>query len=730
MSHPCTTLQWVVLAFVVSSLNAIKLGGSTQDILLDERHKSMEGDAVHSPMVGDQPVGRSQQAKCYNLPAEEEEKVFKDEKENNFLTFMNLIGYMQSSDLPGTSSQIEDAVRYFNVSMAAMEYGNQVVAQENVGRSLSILETIRRRKKRDVDDNESSWDSKNLFEDLRQKFGDDTYLEMLHMKKRVTIAFVIDTSDSMSDDMNKVKHYISQLMTEQMKQNHPVTYIVAPFADPKIGRPVSYRTAQQVTTYLNSLESKVGGDCEEKTCYGIIRAMAHPQFLRHKNTIVYVFTDADSKDCGMQSDAIIRNLNRCKVTVNFILFDSCKPTVDKYYVEIARKTGGFCLMVKETGVYNITDTVNGAFQSDALICGEHSDDSNSVIGQGVGYSRKKREADQKQSEEKKILIDTTIENFRVIVNMQPANLLDEVELKPPTSSSANCAADNLKITKSRADDSVIFDVSVIVCPCTGYWSLRLPAGYSSFAYNVKSSGEYLVDVEAYFVDEVSSTQVANDAPCLGTEEYLVIKLNQGEKVDKSSLRVKFISVAGSQVIWEGDLADKENIPNTYVTKLTLPTSIGTDGIRIMVEGKIVDGSDFQRFAPGYFEPTFSCTRVTKVNNWYALFPSKKTYITLEISNNGDVDELYSVVCYNSLHYRISVGAFNISPPRSNYRPDNIIHSDFVVLRKGESARVTVAISAARRLINGRTNTVTCTTKTSEKEFNDVIRLTEMQKRFS
>ena len=49
--------------------------------------------------------------------------------------------------------------------------------------------------------------------------------------------------------------------------------------------------------------------------------------------------------------------------------------------------GGLCLLIKDTAVYNITDTVNGAFQADAVICGEHSDDSNSVIGQGINYSR-------------------------------------------------------------------------------------------------------------------------------------------------------------------------------------------------------------------------------------------------------------------------------------------------------------------------------------------------------
>ena len=34
-------------------------------------------------------------------------------------------------------------------------------------------------------------------------------------------------------------------------------------------------------------------------------------------------------------------------------------------------------------MYNVTDTVNGAFDKDALICGEESDNALSVVGQGA-----------------------------------------------------------------------------------------------------------------------------------------------------------------------------------------------------------------------------------------------------------------------------------------------------------------------------------------------------------
>jgi len=33
-------------------------------------------------------------------------------------------------------------------------------------------------------------------------------------------------------------------------------------------------------THLDNLEAKIGGDCEEKTCLGMLRAMYNPNFIR------------------------------------------------------------------------------------------------------------------------------------------------------------------------------------------------------------------------------------------------------------------------------------------------------------------------------------------------------------------------------------------------------------------------------------------------------------------
>ncbi len=50
------------------------------------------------------------------------------------------------------------------------------------------------------------------------------------------MAFVIDTSSSMENDMGHVREYINQLVVEQERSGADAVYVVTTFADPNIGR--------------------------------------------------------------------------------------------------------------------------------------------------------------------------------------------------------------------------------------------------------------------------------------------------------------------------------------------------------------------------------------------------------------------------------------------------------------------------------------------------------------
>ena len=453
---------------------------------------------------------------------------------------------------------------------------------------------------------------------------------------------------------------------------------------------------------------------------------------------MYVFTDAGSKDCERVSFNIIRSFQFCKASAFFILFDSCRKNIDPNYALIAQRTGGFCLLIRDKAVYNITDTVNGAFESSSLVVGEDTDDTNSRVGQGYGpyvsdsrRNRGKRDTDDSlvygYSSKKTIQIDELIESFKVTVTISPPDLVEKVELiKPLGGDDALCSDDNIVIHTSVADNGVQFDVKAKKCPCVGNWTLAYPAVADGFTYSVNSIGKYTLSFEAYFIDNEGGTQNANHAPCLAVNELLMIKLNQGAQVVPQNLTLKIVGLSGNYEYITKPLLEYQQSVNTYLVRIRLPASIGSNGFRIALEGDIVRGSRFQRLSSEVFYPTTSCFRITNVRNYYALFPNQKTAIYFKLSNNSPVDDRYTILCSNSEDYDIEVGHPRIiSADPSRRRRTEVKKSNPVRLEAGSYASYTVTVSAPENLVSGRSVIVNCVASSEAEQMIEFIRLTEM-----
>jgi len=733
-------MKLVLLLVSFGVVSSIRLGSNsrTRDIL----------GVAHSDYIKDN-GGRNAQAFC-NKDESTSNVVESTPEENGFLDMANFLEYVQLTTISENSR--EDAIKFFNVSTAAFEFGSYLVAQEGFGRAVSALENFHSNRKRSATEFGSYhnqperdpidiWDPADLFLEFKKTMGTPSFNQLLHLKRKVTMAFVIDSSSSMANDMGHVRKYISQLLVEQETSGADAVYIVTTFADPSIGNTRVFHTKDRLMDHLDNLESKVGGDCEEKTCLGMLRAMYHPQFIRKGNAAMYIFTDAGSKDCERLSYNIIRSFQFCKASAFFILFDSCRKTIDPHYAQIAQRTGGFCLLVRDKAVYNITDTVNGAFESSSLVVGEDTYETNSRVGQGYGpyvtasrsaSSRSKRDTEDNiangQSSKKTIQIDELIESFKVSVTISPQALIEKVELlKPLNGDQTLCSDDNSVVRRSEADNGVLFDVKATSCPCVGNWTLSYPSDATEFTYSVNSLGKYSLSFDAYFVDDISGSQNANYAPCLQVEEYLVIKLNQGSQVVPETLVAKIVGLSGNYAHLTKRLRASRDSANTYIVRLHLPGNMGSDGFRIALEGDIIRGSRFQRLSTDIFYPTTSCFRTIQVRNYFALFPKTKTNIYFELSNNSPVDDVYTIVCSNSENYEIEVGDPKLKHP-SIKRP-KLIRSNPVLLPAGYSAQYAVTVNAPRFLMRGRTVIVNCVASSTSEQMMEFVRLTEMDDRF-
>ena len=109
-------------------------------------------------------------------------------EENTFLDMANFLEYVQLTDIRENSR--EDAIKFFNVSTAAFEFGSNLVAQESFGRAVNALQKYRSRTKRDAVEQTPRdvidiWDPADLFTEFRRTMGTHSFNQLLHLKKKV-----------------------------------------------------------------------------------------------------------------------------------------------------------------------------------------------------------------------------------------------------------------------------------------------------------------------------------------------------------------------------------------------------------------------------------------------------------------------------------------------------------------------------------------------------------------
>ena len=81
--------------------------------------------------------------------------------------------------------------------------------------------------------------TKQIFSIIKKKIGDERYTQLMAEDGKVTLAFVLDTTGSMGDDIASAKGIIKRIV-EEKAQSNVVDYILSTFNDPKTHRKMYY----------------------------------------------------------------------------------------------------------------------------------------------------------------------------------------------------------------------------------------------------------------------------------------------------------------------------------------------------------------------------------------------------------------------------------------------------------------------------------------------------------
>ncbi|XP_044729254.1 hemicentin-1-like [Chrysoperla carnea] len=228
-----------------------------------------------------------------------------------------------------------------------------------------------------------------------------------HSGNGITLAFAIDNTGSMGDDISAVRIALGKIMdhVKDRKQHPIVNFVATTFNDPD--PPVIYKTTdrEEFQKKLDSIRVYGGDDCPELAMSGIKAAIEESL----NNSIVYVFTDASAKDTASLGEHVVQLAKQKSVQVTFLLTGECSGRHDEkflIYERLANETLG--------QVYHIADKtqVGQVLQFIA----ESLNEKTKIIGSGKTKIEDKNTDTGRYEKEMYVDVDHTMKSFTVILN--------------------------------------------------------------------------------------------------------------------------------------------------------------------------------------------------------------------------------------------------------------------------------------------------------------------------
>lgn len=182
------------------------------------------------------------------------------------------------------------------------------------------------------------------------------------MEIRGKLVFVIDVSNSMSDEISQVKAEVREKVEDAVDSDRqPEDYVLVTFSDP-VGTQSILVTANP-QTFLEAVDALTvdgGGDCPEYAMTAISDAI----YAGGRNADIFVFTDASAKDGALQNN-IDREAQDQDATISYLITGSCSP-IDPAYTATAAASGGQVYSLAPGELSNAFDLINAQTLPDAV----------------------------------------------------------------------------------------------------------------------------------------------------------------------------------------------------------------------------------------------------------------------------------------------------------------------------------------------------------------------------
>ncbi|XP_070847062.1 von Willebrand factor A domain-containing protein 7 [Chaetodon trifascialis] len=215
-----------------------------------------------------------------------------------------------------------------------------------------------------------------LLEDIRLATGDKNFLRLMGLSQSSVLCFVIDTTGSMSDDINEAKRVSFDIIDRKRgTEQEPSAYILVPFNDPGFGPLTVTTNADVFKDRISELTASGGGDIPELCLSGLQLALT----AAPPSSEIFVFTDAPAKDIHLKS-TVTALIESTKSVVTFMLTDvltsrrrrrslrgvsprSMSQSDAQLYRDLAQASGGQAIEVTKSDLSLATSVIEDSSAS-------------------------------------------------------------------------------------------------------------------------------------------------------------------------------------------------------------------------------------------------------------------------------------------------------------------------------------------------------------------------------
>ncbi|XP_077401952.1 von Willebrand factor A domain-containing protein 7-like [Vanacampus margaritifer] len=419
-----------------------------------------------------------------------------------------------------------------------------------------------------------------ILENIRQAAGNVPFLQMLGITRGSgnALCFVIDTSQSMSDDIAAVQSATSSFINTQVgTDNEPLFYILVPFNDPGFG-PVTRTSDPEVFRgFVDDLTASGGGDEGELSLTGLRLALTNaPQ-----SSDIFLFTDAPAKDQDLQS-TVISLIERTQSMVYFLItgtpsnsrrrrrrqidrevYSRIADSDIQVYKDVAQAAGGLVVEVEKDELLDATSII-GQLSSSSLVTLVRA---SRTPGQNENFN---------------FVVDETTSNVRLFITGNPTS----ITLTDPE-------GDTLIIPDMGADLLVSPPQSVgnlqtlQLRPNVGTWQIALLA---TNPYTLRATGQSPLDFLFDFVEYIplmNSFDVLDTRPSAGTNGTVLLRVTGSSTATVTE--VTLVESAGSLQI-PGEVESQGR--SSYLARFEMVPSVP---FVVRVKGNEVDATTGRAF---------------------------------------------------------------------------------------------------------------------------------------